>query len=95
MTDYARRVFKQHVQGPNFMTPHALRYGLVGKHYVYELSTGDNFCGHEMFGVSVIDRRTGYVNHELSQLHRSRTEAEAWIEGLEIGLGVADANERS
>ena len=64
----------------NFMTQDILRYGWKGD-FAYELSTcpGLGRNATPLFGVTVIDGKTGQSDYARSQCLFSREEAEAYI----------------
>ena len=72
-------VFKSHMAGPNFMTPEPVSYGYIGQQFVYEISTGTDFLNEPMWGVSVIDKETGELQREMSELVSSRDAAYEWV----------------
>ena len=80
MSRTASAVFKEHMKGANFMTPEPFAYGFIGKQWVYEISTGSDFLGQPMWGVSVIDAETGELQREMSELVASKEAAYEWVE---------------
>ena len=76
-------MFKSHMMGPNFMTPEPVSYGYIGTQWVYEISTGTGILGEPMWGVSVIDKETGELQREMSELVASKQAAHEWVETFE------------
>jgi hypothetical protein len=71
---------KSHLQGVNEMTPDILDYYTIGELEV-ELSKGMDALGDTVYGVTVVDTKTGSL-HEASKLCRSPKQAEAHLEQL-------------
>ena len=78
----ASTVFKSHVKGKNVITPNTLGYGFIGKQWVYEVTEGTGFLNEAMFGVTVVNAKTGELNRDMGQLCDTRELAEQWVEAM-------------
>ncbi|RLA44344.1 MAG: hypothetical protein DRR06_09910 [Gammaproteobacteria bacterium] len=76
----ASTTFKSLVSGPNFMTSEPFSYGYIGTQWVYELAEGIGIMGERIYGVSVLHRETGAINHEMSSMVSSKEAAHQWVE---------------
>jgi hypothetical protein len=79
MTNQA--IFRKAIKGKNLMTPDVIRYINTDK-YIVELSQGTGFGGEDIFGVTVLNKRTNGAELELDQMFYSREFAEAYIADL-------------
>lgn len=78
----ADQLFREAFGGDvNFMTPNILKRGLRGG-FAYELSTGTGFQNQPIWGVTLLDRRTGEHLHEQCKCFQSREAAERYIREL-------------
>lgn len=76
----ARQIFKD--KGNNFTTPETITFRNIGNLGV-ELSTGVDFDGNRIFGVTVLNLTTERMEHEMSRLFRSLEDAKDYI--IELG----------
>lgn len=67
--------------GKNFMTPVPLSYYETDDYYI-ELSTGEAFGGGDMYGVTVMDKKTRKLLHDKNKPFYNRGEANDYIESL-------------
>lgn len=70
----AKRLFLEHIQGVNIMTPYAIEYGWRGLQ-PYELCEGRGIEGEPIYGVTVLDKNNridsdrGRLFHDLQEAH--------------------------
>jgi hypothetical protein len=77
----ARALFQASIKGINVMTPEILAYGVSGG-FVYELSYGTGIKREPLFGVTILERQTGYHRRDLSKCLSSEDEAMQYIRSL-------------
>lgn len=81
MSQEARELFAAKLKGKNVLTPNLLRYGLSGG-FAYELTEGTDMDRKPLYGVTVLERGSGFHRHDLSKCFWSLAEADAYIGGL-------------
>ena len=74
-----KNVFHRIYKGEkNFMTPDIIKYGKRGK-MVYEIASGESFCGGKLYGVTVIELPTK-KRKDLSIAFSTLKDAELYVE---------------
>ena len=80
----ADQIFHSVFRGaPNVMSPVVSKRGIAGK-YAYELSIGE-FLDLRLYGVTLLDKKTGARQFDLDQCFFSYPEAVDYIKSLEGG----------
>lgn len=77
----AKQLFDDHIKGKNIMTPNIIGYG-VHRDFAYELSSGEGINREPIFGVTILERKSGYHRHDLSKMFYSLEEARNYLKAL-------------